>query len=339
MKYLLLDVYISETAHPDIRATLASLPGFADSLGISSIWILGHFTSYRMVAWFAVVPFILLIPIFCYLPETPYWLIEKGYNEQAEKALQFFRSNEDIMTEFQEIQNFDDQKKSKMTKSWNQTIKDLTSPSFIKPFSCIGVITALTVVAGFAVLANYVSEFMEASGSDINPTIGPMAIGFIRLALAIIVPWFIRKMNPKVSFAVGQSLMALTMTCIGIYYHAYHLYLNSLYIIQVNWIPLVMFILQFCIRTITIIPVLYSLLGELFPTEIRTLAVGITQSLEFGSGAIIVKFYPDMKYLMGLHGVCYLYASIGFFNSLWGYFTIPDNRSKTLVEIEEAYNK
>ena len=146
-------------------------------------------------------------------------------------------------------------------------------------------------------------------------------------------------MNPKISFAAGQSLMALTMICIAMYYHAYNLYPNSNYVMQVNWIPLVMFIVQFCIRTITIIPVLYSLLGELYPTEIRTLAVGITQSLEFGSGAIIVKLYPDMKYFMGLHGVCYLYASIGFFNSIWGYFTIPDNRSKTLVEIEEAYKQ
>ena len=29
--------------------------------------------------------------------------------------------------------------------------------------------------------------------------------------------------------------------------------------------------------------------------------------------------------------------SLGFFNSFWGYCTIPDNRSKSLIEIEEAY--
>ena len=87
------NVYIAETAHPDIRATLASLPGFADSIGISSIWILGHFVSWRTIAYFAVLPFGLLFPICFILPETPYWLMENGQVDAAKKALQFFRRN------------------------------------------------------------------------------------------------------------------------------------------------------------------------------------------------------------------------------------------------------
>ena len=71
------DVYIAETVHPDIRATLASVPGFAMSAGLSVIWILRYFWSSRIVAYIAAVPPSLCLIMFCFLPETPYWLIGK----------------------------------------------------------------------------------------------------------------------------------------------------------------------------------------------------------------------------------------------------------------------
>ena len=71
------DVYIAETVHPDIRASLASLPGFAMSSGLSVIWILRYFWSSRIIAYISAVPLCLCLIMFCFLPETPYWLIGK----------------------------------------------------------------------------------------------------------------------------------------------------------------------------------------------------------------------------------------------------------------------
>ena len=84
-------------------------------------------------------------------------------------------------------------------------------------------------------------------------------------------------------------------------------------------------------------PIQSILLSELFPTEIRTLSVGIVQASEIGVGAVMVKMYPTMKASMGMYGLCYFYAGAALFNTIWAFFTIPDNRSKTLVEIEKAY--
>ena len=80
-----------------------------------------------------------------------------------------------------------------------------------------------------------------------------------------------------------------------------------------------------------------TLMGELYPTEIRTLAVGLTDSFRYLIGALAIKFYPEMKSAMSLHGLIYLYAGFNVINIFWGYFTIPDNRSKSLVEVEESF--
>ena len=54
-------------------------------------------------------------------------------------------------------------------------------------------------------------------------------------------------------------------------------------------------------------------------------------------GALPTKFYPEMKSAMSLYGLIYLYAGFNVINIFWGYFTITDNRSKSLVEVEESF--
>ena len=80
-------------------------------------------------------------------------------------------------------------------------------------------------------------------------------------------------------------------------------------------------------------------MSELFPTEIRTLSIGIVQSLNGGVAAVMAKIYPNMKAAMGMAGLCYFYAATSLLLTVWAFFTISDNRCKTLVEIESAYRR
>ena len=74
-------------------------------------------------------------------------------------------------------------------------------------------------------------------------------------------------------------------------------------------------------------------------TNIRTQAIGIVQASDWGFGALSVKFFPQMKDYLSFHGLFFLYGAIGFVSCLWGLKTIPDNRGKSLVKVEEMYEK
>ena len=287
------------------------------------------------MAYLAAIPGIVMWCILWYIPESPYWLIEHDMNELAEKSLKFYRNADSNISE--EIEEIKARKSEKLVNNTKNQWTRLFSASFMKPFSCIGVIWSLNMLGGFPALANYMIPIMEESGSDIDPNLVPMVIGIMRLVVVGFVPFFVQKMVPRTSFAIGQFLKAVSMGIMATYFYFHEVYPDKS-ATNFSWIPMAMIILQFFLRAVTILPILFTLIGELFPTEIRTLAMGIVQSLEFGSGAIIVKLYPDMKYSMGLHGLLYLYTCIGLFNSFWGYYTIPDNRSKSLIEVEQSYD-
>ena len=77
----------------------------------------------------------------------------------------------------------------------------------------------------------------------------------------------------------------------------------------------------------------------MFPTEIRSLAIGVTDSISLTTGALSVKLFPEMKHTFGFSGVCFFYAFTGLANFIWGWLTIPDNRGKSLVKVEEHIEK
>ena len=45
----------------------------------------------------------------------------------------------------------------------------------------------------------------------------------------------------------------------------------------------------------------------------------------------------DLFLKLGFHGACYIYAILAFLCAFWGAATIPDNRGKSLVKVEEFY--
>ena len=70
------------------------------------------------------------------------------------------------------------------SKSWIWTFQRLASATFLKPFSCIGVLYMLTEWCGFNVILVYMITILKESGSSIDPNIGPIVVGSVRFVFA-----------------------------------------------------------------------------------------------------------------------------------------------------------
>nr|CAB3469108.1 unnamed protein product [Digitaria exilis] len=102
----LVPVYISETAPPEIRGLLNTLPQFTGSFGM--------FFSYCMIFYMTLAPApswrfmlgVLSLPSLAYLaltvlylPESPRWLVSKGRMKEAREILRMLRSRDDVTGE------------------------------------------------------------------------------------------------------------------------------------------------------------------------------------------------------------------------------------------------
>ncbi|KAK8564167.1 hypothetical protein V6N13_005614 [Hibiscus sabdariffa] len=102
----LVPVYISETAPPEIRGLLNTLPQFTGSFGMffSYCMVFGmsltDLPNWRMMLGVLSIPSLVYFALTVFfLPESPRWLVSKGRMSEAKKVLQRLRGREDVAGE------------------------------------------------------------------------------------------------------------------------------------------------------------------------------------------------------------------------------------------------
>ena len=239
----------------------------------------------------------------------------------------------------------------------------LKSRAFFKPFSIIGVLFALQEANGVNSMLIYLVQILEMSGSTVEPKFGTILAGVCRLLTAgiiyyiisleigifcsftkkkfrifsfflAILPFFMSRFNPKYLFVFCQIISTSCFGFIGTFAYLQRIYPESETLQYFGWIPLASITVQIIMRSAGILPVMNTLMNELFPTEIRTSSIGICQCLILICGFVTIKVFQDLIKLISLSGVCIIYGSIGVIAIIWAAMFIPDNRGKSLVKIE-----
>ena len=234
------------------------------------------------------------------------------------------------------------------------------SKSFFKPFSCVGVLYCLCEWNGISTMMMYMITILENSGSTVDPESAPIIVGSIRLFTAgneyakhsfindpnvlfiqslATLPIIVGKFKPKTLFITGQAITCLGFVAIGTYTLLSEYYPESQTLKDFGWITFAAIVAQIVMRSAGVLPMLHTLLNELYPTEIRTLSIGLTQSALLLSGFSCVKVFPQLIHLIGYPALCAIYTIIGVIIIIWAAITIPDNRGKSLVKVEEHQDK
>lgn len=103
-----MPVFVSEAAAPKLRGTLVTCVNLALTFGqFIAACVSGMFITtqggWRWMVGLAAVPATIQFIGFLYLPESPRWLLEHGYIDQAVSALRLLRGCDDVKEEVQEV--------------------------------------------------------------------------------------------------------------------------------------------------------------------------------------------------------------------------------------------
>ena len=98
------------------------------------------------------------------------------------KSLQFFRGKKyNVFDEINDIQLKHDLQKQF---SCYLKVRPKFSKAFLKPFSCVGILHMMNTLLGFNPLLTYTIEILDEAGSNIDPHMGLIIIGSIRIVFA-----------------------------------------------------------------------------------------------------------------------------------------------------------
>ena len=106
-----------------------------------------------------------------------------------------------------------------------------------------------------------------------------------------------------------------------------------------NWFTLIIAILPAACVPLGIQTVLNLLLGELFPTDIRSISVGIVKAVAYVAGYANMMIYPMVSGANAFCELMYVYGAIAAFMTVWAMITVKETDNMSLVEIEKLFKR
>ncbi|XP_048000355.1 facilitated trehalose transporter Tret1-like isoform X2 [Leguminivora glycinivorella] len=333
----LRSIFIGECTSPRYRGGFLSTSTLAQTFGLLFVHLIGSLISYQMTALcsisFAIISLILAI----ISPESPSWLATKGQYDRCRKNFIWYRGEEEIPELEKMIQSVKllETNKSTEQNKLKEIMSVATKREFYKPIFLMFALYILMTYSGGLIMGAYSVTILQLLlGPSINAHLWMVALDFQRLVFSIIAVYVINKVRRRTMlFSVGV-LCASSQLAMGAYVYART---KGFLSFESLWIPGILINLQMLSVSMGMQPLPFVIAGEVFPLQYRGLGGSIGLVAQCGSVFIILKAFPSLIALAGLHGTYTVYSGVIIACLAVAWVLLPETSGRTLQQIEEHF--
>ncbi len=335
MASMLSPLYIAEISPAKIRGRLVSYNQFAIVFGMLIVYFVNYFIAAQgnetwniLYGWrwmFAseALPATLFLLFLFFIPETPRWLMKNQRIDAAMSVLSKVGGEVYAKKELREIRNTIGRE--------SESIIQLFKPG-LRILLMIGIVLAiLQQVTGINVFLYYAPEIFKNIGAGTNTALlQTILVGVFNLGFTIIAIQTVDRIGRKPLMIIGSAGMGICLISLGL--AAYF---------QQTEIWMLIFVLGYisCFA-LSVGPVTWVILSEIFPTRIRGRAMSIATVCLWAANWVVSQTFPmmdDNPWLINKfhHGFPFwLYGTMCLVLIIFVWRVVPETKGKSLEEIE-----
>ncbi len=334
-------MYIAEISPASMRGRLVSVNQLTIVIGILSAQIVNYLiaekvpggaidelilhswngqTGWRWMFWAGTFPAFIFFVLSFFIPESPRYLAKSGRWKDALSILEKIGGIGYALKEQNEIAGT--LKGSGSTIDW----KALRSKK-VRPILVLGIILAIFQQwCGINVIFNYAEEIFRAAGYSVSDMLfnivitGTVNLIFCLLAMRMVDSWGRR--NLMLFGSLGLALIYVTLGA------SYYFELKGMAILG-------LVLLAIATYSMTLAPITWVVLSEIFPNSIRGAAMAIATTSLWMACFVLTYTFPILNMLLEASGTFWLYAFICFSGFLFILKKLPETKGKSLEEIEK----
>jgi hypothetical protein len=138
---------------------------------------------------------------------------------------------------------------------------------------------------------------------------------------------------------IGSSTVtSVSLAAMGTFFHFQRVWGEDEATANLGWLPLLSLILFFVAYSAGLSNVPFIIMGEMFPSQFRTLLGTISSSFNLIVTFLVVRFFPDMLLWLGKDVTFFLFAGCTLLSIVFVYFLLPETKGKTMEEMEKLFN-
>lgn len=267
------------------------------------------------------VPALLFFALMFWVPESPRWLIKMGRIDEAQQVLLKLGGEEYAKQSLSEIKlaihgegerAFD--------------LRALFQPTVIK-LLVLGIFLAfLQQWSGINVVIYYAADIFQAAGFNLKQMmLNIVVIGGVMVASVFVTLATVDRFGRKTILMTCLFAMALIYGGIG---YSFFADLGG------SWV-VVLVLANVMFYSISLAPLLWVLLSEIFPSKVRGAAISVGALAHWVGNFTLTYFFPAIKENLGWANNFWLYGVICLLGFVILWFALPETKGKSLEELEK----
>lgn len=322
-------LYISEVSPVNVRGRLVSLNQIALTSGIVVSYLVDYALSgsrgWRWMFGLAMIPAAVLGIGMLFAPESPRWLVSRALPDQARTVLKRIRGTADVDDEFREIQTSPGQHGGR----WFELMSPL-----VRPALSVGIGLAIfQQVTGINTVIYYAPTIFQFAGFEsasvaILATVG---VGVVNVLMTVAAMLLLDRVGRRPLLLIGLVGMVLSLGVLGLAFSLPNLRQ------EMGWIAVGSLMLYVGSFAVGLGPVFWLLISEIYPLQIRGLAMSIATVANWGVNLLVALTFLTLIQLVGRPGTFWLYGLVGIGAWIFAYLLVPETKGRSLEEIESHW--
>ncbi|WP_028403091.1 sugar porter family MFS transporter [Ectobacillus panaciterrae] len=283
---------------------------------------------WRYMLSIAALPAVFLFFGMIRVPESPRWLVSKGKNGDALRALGQIRKENQAKSELSEIEAAF-AKESGIKKA---TFKDLTVP-WVRRIVFLGIgIAVVQQITGVNSIMYYGTEILKDAGFQTEAAlIGNIANGVISVLATFVGIWLLGKVGRRPMLMTGLIGTTTALLLIGIFSRILEGSAALPYVVLALTVTFLAF------QQGAISPVTWLMLSEIFPLRLRGLGMGVTVFCLWIVNFVIGLTFPVLLDKVGLSTTFFVFVALGLAAIAFVKKYLPETKGLTLEQLEHNF--
>lgn len=335
-------VYIAEIAPAGWRGRLVSLNQLNIVLGILAAQVVNYLVAqpvpdgatgefirsswngqmgWRWMFWAEGAPAVIFMLLLLFIPESPRWLARASRWEKATWVLQMIGGEKYSLEARKEI------KTSMEGKEVETPLRSLFGKG-LRPVIITGIVLAVFQQwCGINVVFNYAEEVFASAGYGISRILLNIVVtGIVNLVFTFLAIRTVDRWGRRRLMMTGSIGLLALYTVLGI-----------MYATGTGGLPvLVMVVLCIAVYAMTLAPVTWVVLSEIFPNRVRGAAMAAATTSLWIASVLLVVTFPYLNRGLNTHGTFWLYGMICLAGFVFIWRRLPESKGKSLEEIEKC---
>ncbi|AYG02126.1 sugar porter family MFS transporter [Gryllotalpicola protaetiae] len=343
--------YIGEVAPKSVRGGLASLQQLAITIGIfvallsdfilnsaagneatAALWF--NLGAWRWMFIVGVIPAIVYGYLALRVPESPRYLLLVGKRDEARGVFETIVPKDEVEGAVADIEKAIAEDK----KNANATLR---GPSFgLHPIVWVGIILSVfQQFVGINVVFYYSNSLWTAVGLGDHAFLLSVISGIINVLVTFIAIALVDRIGRRILLLIGSVGMAIPLGLEAVAFSFATLHDGQLSLptgwAVVSVVSANVFIIAF---GATWGPLVWVLLGEIFPSRIRARALGVAAAAQWIANFIISETFPPLSAwsLPWTYTIYAVFAALSFF---FVFFRVPETKGVALEHTEDLFLK